>query len=53
MKYQYVADVVLELYSCAACVKGFRGFERHYNPSIFKKYMQKILTPEKFKLCNF
>ena len=53
MKYRHVADVVVEFYSCAKCVKGLRGFERHYNSSIFKKYPQKNHSPEKFQLRNF
>ena len=33
MKYQHVADVDMEFYSCATCVKGvLGGVEQHYNP---------------------
>ena len=53
MKYQQVADVVVELYTCATCVKGFKGLERHYNPSLFKKCLQKNRFHEKFEFFNF
>ena len=41
LKYQHVADVAVDFYSCATCLKGvFREeVERHYNPSIFKKFV--------------
>ena len=39
MKYQHVADIVVKFYSCATCVKWvWEVVERHYNPSLFKKY---------------
>ena len=54
MKYQHVADVVVEFYSCAKCVKGgLGGVDRHYYPSVFKMCLQKDRSPEKFQFCNF
>ena len=38
---------------CDVCKGAFRGFEWHYNPSIFKKCLQKYSSPEKFHFCNF
>ena len=32
---------------------GLVEIERHYNPSILKKCLQKNRSPEKFKICNF
>ena len=50
MNYQHVADVVVEFYSCATCIKGgLGGVEQHYNASIFKKCLLKSRCQEKFK----
>ena len=54
MKYQHVADVAVEIHSCAKCVKGgLGGVDRHYYPSVFKMCLQKDRSPEKFQFCNF
>ena len=37
---------------CDMCKWGLVDFERHYNPSIFKEYLQKNRSPEKFQFCN-
>ena len=51
MKYQHVADVVVEFNICATCVEGV---EPQYHPSIFDTMpAKKKRSPEKFQLCNF
>ena len=39
MKYQQVADIVVELNSCATCVKGAGRAWTALNPSKLKKYV--------------
>ena len=53
MKYQHIADVVVEFYCYATCVNGvLGGVEQHDNPSIFKKFLQNNRFAEKFQFAT-
>ena len=41
------------LHLCVVCKWGLGRVERHYNPSIFKEYLQINRSPEKFQFCKF
>ena len=54
MKSQNVADVVVEFYSCATCIKGVRGA---LNGTTIRRYLRNMEflnhSPEKFKSYDF
>ena len=60
-KYNFFASIEVSTCSgcygisqlCDVCKVGLGKVERHSYPSIFKKCLQKNLSPEKFDFCNF
>ena len=38
---------------CNVCKGCLGGVEKHYSPSVFKKYLHKDRSPGKFQFCNF